>query len=239
MSTRRRALPTRPALPVWRWLLPLLLALLLGGGAWYSLTRPQNPPVQAAAQARTVAGDWRELRAFGPRPVGEQGHSRALTWLAAQFRALGYRVTKQAVTVERPYDRGGTLKVGGLSVPAAALYGSLGGEQAGQLVRLSGGASSEQMEARGLRGQIGLTSCRAWERRDVSWGELVARATQAGALGLVIVQDCGIRQLQRVPATPLPLVAVSARDGRGFCRWPGSRPNSARGSRCAGSPGGT
>lgn len=207
----RRPLPTRPALPASRLALFAALALGLGGGAWYGLSRPQNPPVQAAAQARTVAGDWAELRAFGPRPVGEEGHARAVDWLAGQLRALGYRVTEQPVTLERPFDRGGTLRVGGLSVPAAALYGSRGGDQSGRLVRLPAGATSERMEALGLRAQLALTTCRDWQ--DTGWTELVARALRAGALGLVLVQDCEVTQLQRVPATPLPLVSVNAADG--------------------------
>lgn len=207
----RRPLPTRPALPASRLVLFAVLALGLGGGAWYGLSRPQNPPVQAAAQARTVAQDWGALRSFGPRPVGDEGHTRALAWLSGQFRALGYRVTEQPVTLERPFERGGTLRVGELSVPAAALYGSRGGDQAGRLVRLPAGASSEEMEALGLRAQLALTSCQDWE--DTSWSELVGRAMRAGALGLVLVQDCEVTQLQRVPATPLPLVSVGAADG--------------------------
>nr|WP_246363384.1 M28 family metallopeptidase [Deinococcus budaensis] len=67
------------------------------------------------------------------------------------------------------------------------------------------------MEALGLRAQLALTTCRDWE--DTEWSELVGRALRAGALGLVLVQDCEVPQLQRVPATPLPLVSVSAADG--------------------------
>lgn len=214
MYARSRPLPTRPRRPAWHWLLPA--ALVLGGswGAWHWANRPQNLPVQPAALARTTSQDWADLRAFGPRPVSAGGHDRALDWLAAQFRALGYPVTWEPVTLERPFDRGGTLKVGSLSVPAAALYGSRGGEQEGRLVRMPAGATTEQMEARGLRGQIALTTCREWDGDEVTWTELVERATQAGALGLVLVQDCGTRQVRRVPATPLPLVQVSAADGR-------------------------
>ncbi|GMA14396.1 aminopeptidase [Deinococcus metallilatus] len=213
MHARSRPLPTRPRPPVWKWLLPAALVLGGGWGAWYWASRPHDPPVQTAALSRTASQDWRGLQAFGPRPVGSEGHDRAEEWLADQFRALGYPVTEQPVTLERPYDRGGTLKVGSLSVPAAALYGSRGGEQEGRLVRLPSGATSEQMEARGLRGQIALTTCQEWDGEGVTRRDLVERATQAGALGLVLVQDCAVRQLQRVPATPLPLVQVSAADG--------------------------
>lgn len=209
----RRALPTRPARPLWQWALPLLAALGLAGGGLYLGTRPQNPPLQEAAQARTVAGDWAELRALGPRPVGEPGHARALDWLEERLAALGYRVTRQPVTLERPFDLGGTLTVGGLRVPAHALYGAGGGEQSGRLVPLPGGLSPGAMEARGLRGQIALLRCQDWEDTELSRGEIVGRATQAGALGLVLVQDCGVARLERVGATPLPLVWVSAEDG--------------------------
>ncbi|EYB69253.1 hypothetical protein DEIPH_ctg010orf0018 [Deinococcus phoenicis] len=184
-----------------------------GWGAWHWAEGQRDPPVQAAALTRTAAQDWQTLQTFGPRPVGDAGHDRALDWLAGQFRALGYRVTGEPVTLERPYDRGGTLKVGALSVPAAALYGSRGGEQEGRLVRVKAGASSEGMEALGLRGQIALTTCQEWDGDEVGWSELVERATQAGALGLVLVQNCAVQQVQRVPATPLPLVQISAEAG--------------------------
>ncbi|MPY66222.1 M28 family peptidase [Deinococcus sp. SDU3-2] len=209
----RRALPTRPARPLWQWALPLLAVLGVAGGGAYLGTRPQNPPVQAAAQARTVAGDWTELQAFGPRPVGEPGHAQALDWTQEQLEGLGYRVTRQPVTLERPFDLGGTLTVGDLRVPVRALYGAGGGEQSGRLVPLSGGLSREEMEARGLRGQIALLRCQDWEDGDLSRGEIVGRAIQAGALGLVWVQDCDLARLERVAATPLPLVWVGAEDG--------------------------
>ncbi|MDL2343544.1 M28 family metallopeptidase [Deinococcus sp. MIMF12] len=208
----RRALPTRPSRPLWSWALPLLAAAGLVGGGVYLGTRPQNPPLQEAAQARTVAGDWAGLRAFGPRPVGEPGHTRALDWLAGQLESLGYRVTRQPVTLERPFDQGGTLTVGGLRVPAHALYGAQGGEQSGRLVPLPGGLSKGEMEARGLRGQIALLRCQDWDG-DLSRGEIVGRATLAGALGLVWVQDCAVARVERVAATVLPLVWVSAQDG--------------------------
>ncbi|MCP2012968.1 aminopeptidase YwaD [Deinococcus sp. HSC-46F16] len=209
-----RALPTRPARPLWQWALPFLAVLGAAGGGVYLSTRPQNPPVQAAAQARTVAGDWAELRALGPRPVGEPGHARALDWLEEQLEALGYRVTRQPVTLERPFDLGGTVTVGELRVPAHALYGAGGGEQSGRLVPLPGGLSPGAMEARGLRGQIALLRCQDWEDTGLSRGEIVGRATQAGALGLVLVQDCEVARLERVSGTPLPMVWVSAADGR-------------------------
>ncbi|WP_170928770.1 M28 family peptidase [Deinococcus hopiensis] len=210
--TARRALPTRPRPSVWKRPLPLLLVFLAVGGAWWQ-SRPKNVPVQAAALSRTVAQDWAELARFGPRPVGNAGHERTLGWLEGELRALGYNVTREAVTLERPYDRGGRLKVGGLSVPASALYGSQGGEQEGRLVRVSPDVSSERMEALGLRGQIALTTC-----GKTPWRELVERVMGAGALGLVIVQDCPRAQLQRVASTPLPLVQISVADGANV--WP-------------------
>lgn len=214
MYARRRRLPTKPAAPPWKWALALLLAALLGGGGWLTVTRPRNPEVQAGATARTAAQDWATLRGFGPRPVGTPAHDAAAEWLAAQFGALGYRVTRQPVALERPFDGGGSVTVGRLSVPAAALYGAGGGEQTGRLVRVPPAASTGAMEALGLRAQIALATCTDWDGNAVTWGDLADRATRAGALGLVMVQDCAAVPLRRVPATSLPLVQIGADDGR-------------------------
>lgn len=214
MYARRRRLPTKPAAPPWKWALLLSLAALLIGGGWWAVTRPRNPAAQPAATARTVTQDWATLKGFGPRPVGTPPHDAAADWLTAQFNALGYRVTRQPVTLDRPFDGGGTVQVGQLTVPAAALYGAGGGEQTGRLVRVPAGASTERMEALGLRAQIALATCTGWDGDDVTWSDLVDRALRAGALGLVLVQDCDTLQVQRVPATPLPIVQLSAADGK-------------------------
>lgn len=214
MYARPRRLPTKPAAPPWKWALATVLAALLVGGGWRAATWPRNPQVQVAAKAASVAQDWAALQEFGPRAVGTPGHDQALTWLSAQFTALGYRVTGQAVTLDRPFDQGGTLRVGQLSVPATALYGAGGGEQTGRLVRVSPQASTAQMEALGLRGQLAVATCAGWNGDEVTWSDLVDRALGAGALGLVLVQDCDTVQVQRVPATSLPLVQVSAADGQ-------------------------
>ncbi len=209
MYARRRALPTRPAVPAWKWALAVVLSLLLLGGGWRTLTLPRNPAAQHGAATRTVAQDWAELKAFGPRPVGTPDHDRALEWLSDQFGAMGYRVTRQPVTLTRTFDRGGRLSLPGLSVPVQALYGAVGGEQRGRLVRVPADATRERMEALGVRGQLALTTC-----GRVPWRELTDRMLAAGAFGAVIVDDCARRALQRVGDTALPLVKVGAADGQ-------------------------
>ncbi len=73
---RRRTLPTRPRPPVWKWALPALA--LVGAGWWAAdwVKRPHDLPVQAQATQRTVAQDWRTLRAFGPRDPGSAAARR-------------------------------------------------------------------------------------------------------------------------------------------------------------------
>ncbi|OLV19152.1 M28 family metallopeptidase [Deinococcus marmoris] len=223
MYKRRRPLPTKPAAPPWKWALAVLLALLLVGGGWLDVTWPRNPEVQMAATVRTVTQDWATLQGFGPRPVGTASHDAAADWLRAQFTALGYRVTEQPVTLERPFDHGGTVQVGELTVPAAALYGAGGGEQTGRLVRVSAAASRDQMEEAGLRGQIALVALDAAVCGSTSWSDLADRATGAGAFGVVLVDACQSRQLRRVNTTPLPLVEINAPDGQKVLKLAGQQ----------------
>lgn len=215
MYARRRRLPTKPAAPAWKWGVAVLSAvLLLMGGGWLAAGSPRNPAAQPAATARTMEQDWATLKGFGPRPVGTPGHGGAAAWLETQFTALGYRVTRQPVTLERPFDGGGTVRVGKLSVPAAALYGAGGGEQSGRLVRVSPTNSRQQMEAADLRGQIALVALDAGSCGAVSWRGLADRTTSAGAFGLVVVDGCPRQQSSRVTTMPLPLVRVNAADGQ-------------------------
>lgn len=207
MYARRRALPTRPARPLWQALVPALFALLALWGGWSVLGRPRDLSPQGAALARTPAQDWADLAAFGPRPVGSEGHGRAAAWLAGQLRALGYRVTEQPVQVTRPFDQGGELRVGELRVPVRALYGARGGDQQGRLVRVPPDAPPERLRALGLEAGLALTTCPRG-----SWRDLTERVIDAGGLGLVLAQTCPGHPLERVSETPLPLVTVGARD---------------------------
>ncbi|GGO35677.1 M28 family metallopeptidase [Deinococcus humi] len=213
MYARTRRLPTKPALPAWKWALAISMVVLLMVGIWRIVTWPRNPATQAAATRRTVVQDWSTLKRFGPRPVGTPGHDQAVAWLEDQFTALGYRVTRQPVTLERPFDQGGTVKVGNLSVSAAAIYGAGGGEQTGRLVRVSPAASRADMEAAGLRGQLALVALEGASCDAVSWRDLADRSIAAGAFGLVLVNNCPVQQLKRIAATSLPLVMISGAEG--------------------------
>lgn len=200
-----RPLPTKPAPPAWKRALPALLAAGAVWAGWQELTRPRNPALAEAARTRTTAQDWAALAAFGPRPVGTPGHDRAVDWLDTQFTALGYHVTRQEATATRPFDQGGTLKAAGFTLPVKAIYGAAGGEQTARLVRVDPDATPDVMEAQGLRAQLALTTCPSG-----SWRDLAERVNRAGGFGLLLIDDCPSRALQRVDATPFPLVTVPA-----------------------------
>ncbi|MFC4425825.1 M28 family peptidase [Deinococcus navajonensis] len=209
MSRRRRPLPTRPPRPVWTWLLPLLLVPLAVWGGIYWLNRPQNPPVQSGARARTVEQDWAQLRSFGPRPAGTPGHDQAASWLAAQLRALGYRVTEQPVELSRPFDEGSTLEVAGQRFEGAALYGSSGGEQTARLLRVPADASPELLEKLGAQSRLIVAPC-----GRLPWAEIADRVVRAGAAGLVLADLCPRGALQKLGNEPLPMVALRGEAAR-------------------------
>lgn len=194
-------------MPVWKWLLPTVLVVAGGYAAYRVATLPRDLPVQAAATSRTLAQDWHDLQAFGTRALGDPGHDQAANWLKTQFTALGYNVTEQPIASVRPFDAGSELRAGTTSIKATAIIGSDGGEQAGKLVHVPPDASTEQMEALGLRGQIALTTC-----PKSSWRDLADRVSRAGGFGLVLVNDCpaASAQFESVSKTPQPLVQVPA-----------------------------
>lgn len=208
MYARTRPLPTKPARPLWPWVLLFLALSSLAYFGYSTLTRPRNPPVQASAATLTPAQQWQTLKTFGPRPVGEAGHDQALNWLEGQFTALGYHVTRQAVTVERPFDLGARLQTAnGTVIPVTTLYGVGSGEQRAELLRIPPQATLEQLQALGLQAKIALTTCPGEQ-----WRPLVERAISAGAFGVVAIDDCPVRRLQKVGSTPLPLVRANAQE---------------------------
>lgn len=200
---RRRALPTRPRAPLWKWALP---ALALAGAGWWAADRVQRPhdlPVQAQATQRTAAQDWQTLRAFGPRDPGSTGHRRAVDWLAAQLEALGYTVTRQPVPLTAVVDRGSSLKVGGRTFPTRSLEGVAGGEFSGRLVRVPPDAGVDELLGLGLQGQVALTTC-----GSSSWQAQVDDLMRAGAQGAVLIDTCPLRPRRPVDALLQPVVLV-------------------------------
>ncbi|WP_221088449.1 M28 family metallopeptidase [Deinococcus aquaedulcis] len=219
MFPRTRALPTRPAIPLWKILLPALLVLGLGWWAYRWITRPTNPPLQAGAQQGTVAEDWARLRAFGPRAPGQRGHGQTLDWAQAQLTALGYRVTRQNFPARVLEDLGAEVRAPGLTVRGQTLYGAQGGDQEGELVRIAPGATAEQLEALNILGKLAITTC-----PPGPWAPLADAVVQAGGLGLAIVNDCAQPPpFSRVDRTVLPLLAVSAPDGAALLARVGQR----------------
>ncbi|GGM30745.1 aminopeptidase [Deinococcus arenae] len=210
MLPRTRALPTRPAVPAWKVILPLLGAAALGWGAYSWVTRPVNPAVQPAARQGTVAGDWATLKTFGPRAPGTPGHDRTLDWAQAQLTALGYHVTRDAFPLQVWTDGGATVAgPGGLTVTGRALYGSQGADQQGALVAVSGDATEAQVDALDLQMKLVLTHCPARP-----WGAFAADLIDQGAFGVAIIDDC-VRPpaLSRAPATPLPMLVLDRAAG--------------------------
>ncbi|WP_158263737.1 M28 family metallopeptidase [Deinococcus arcticus] len=219
MYPRTRALPTRPAIALWKLLLPALLVLGLGGWAYRWVTRPVNPPLQPAARQGTVAGDWTTLQVFGPRAPGQSGHRRTLDWAQAHLTALGYRVTRQSFAATVREDLGAEVRAPGLTLRGQTLDGAQGGEQEGELVRIAPGAGAEQLQAQNLLGRLAVTTC-----PPGPWARLADAVVEAGGLGLAIVNDCARPPpLSRIDGTALPLLTVPARDGAALLARAGQR----------------
>jgi 4-amino-4-deoxy-L-arabinose transferase-like glycosyltransferase len=98
--------PRQPPQGLWRWALPLILALYLGLAAWHAAVVPigqtgyQNAPDEAAhvAYARSLAAGHLPTRASAARtPNGYEWHQPPLYYaLAARFLPLGERAARCA-----------------------------------------------------------------------------------------------------------------------------------------------
>ncbi len=181
----------------------LILVGTLGYRQWAG-THTTNPPVQAAALHTRVSDHWKALKDIGPRTLGSAGHQQALTYLQAQFRALGYQVETTTFDIPQMHDAGSVIIAGSERFPASALEGSGPGDQSGPLVDLRRASSTSDISNASVSGKIVLLSCQP--------GRLMAmidQVFQGGGFGVILADTCPAQALEQGDGTPLPVVVLS------------------------------
>jgi len=195
-----------------------LLVISVGTlGYWrWTEAHTTNPPVQAAALHARLADYWKALRDIGPRALGSAGHQHALTYLQAQFQALGYQVETTTFDVSQTHDAGSLILVGSDRFPATALEGSGPGDQSGPLVDLRRASNTSDISNAPVSGKIVLLSCHPGRQ-----GAMVNQIFQGGGFGVILADTCPAQALDRGDGTPLPVVVLSASAAQRLASVPG------------------
>ncbi|GIW06042.1 MAG: aminopeptidase [Dehalococcoidia bacterium] len=148
---------------------------------------------------------------IGPRPAGSMGYSRAAEWAAEQFRAMGYRVERQAFSFDEFRVRRLEARIvspAPAELEAVAMTNSGSGEVTAPLVHAGLGRDGELPAE--VAGAIALI-----ERGQITFQEKVERATLAGAVGVIVYNnEAGFIQPSLAQAASVPAVLISRDDGR-------------------------
>lgn len=154
---------------------------------------------------RALAGD------IGPRPATTESERRAAEYIRQQLESAGYRVTLEEFEVQATLGGSATLRLAnGGAVESAPLNGSANGSVTGDLVPAGLGRPSD-LAAANVQGKIALL-----ERGEITFGEKVRNVQEAGAVGVVVVNNESGMFRGDLGGAPARIPAVSMpREARG------------------------
>lgn len=142
-------------------------------------TIAQQSPV---AQAKN--SDVEALVNMGPRVAGTPVMEQASAYLQAEFRKAGYIATIQTFTYSKFVDQGSSLTIDGQSVAGQALQGTVPENLTARLVAVPNVGRAADFASVNVKGAIAIVA-----RGGIPFGEKADNAAQAGAIGLVIVNN--------------------------------------------------
>ena len=147
-----------------------------------------------------------------PRESATGQELAAAEYLSAQFASMGFSVELQPFTVELLSEERSGLSVdgtGGERLAGIPLTGSARGEVSGILVSV-GLALEQDIPAQGLEGSIALA-----QRGAITFEEKVRRATDAGAIGVVVYNnEPGNFRGTLGSRSSIPVIGLSQEDGQ-------------------------
>ncbi len=146
-------------------------------------------PLLLSSALAGAAADLQALSTYGPRVAGSEAGERARAYVEAQLRAAGYSVRRETFSYPRFDDLGSDVSLGdqtpsGQTLSGLALQGTKGGEVSAPLARVPGLGNSQDFAGADVRGKIAVVA-----RGQIPFAEKARNATQAGALGLIVVNN--------------------------------------------------
>lgn len=162
---------------------------------------------------------------IGIRAAGTDGEKRAANYIRDQLASYGYAVSLQPFPVQSVIDIGTTLGVIApqqQTIPALALQASGNGTVQTNVVLAGLGRTGDFPPD--TSGKIALV-----QRGEITFGDKVANAAAAGAVGVIIYNDQPgpfAGQIRTVAA--IPAVSISQEDGQALARTLAGGPVTAR-----------
>lgn len=144
-------------------------------------TVKQKTQNQTDSQAYT---DVQNLVNMGPRVAGTPTNEKASAYIEQQYRKAGYRTRIQTFTYSKFRDFGSSLTVDGRNIKASAFKGSAPGKLSARLVTVPNFGRANDFATVNVKGAIALV-----KRGEIRFSEKVTNAIDAGAIGVVIVNN--------------------------------------------------
>jgi len=159
---------------------------------------PEHEGERAMEHVRYLAG------VIGPRVAGTEQEQRATEYIREQFESSGYLVEVMEFTYEGDRFQAGSVQSGEQVLDGLALTGSEAGTVSGPAVFVGLG-DAEGIAGRSLDGAIAVA-----DRGEIRFGEKYQNVREAGAVGLVIVNNVeGIFSGSIGAAGDVPVVGVA------------------------------
>jgi aminopeptidase YwaD len=171
----------------------------------------QSPPATSTVFSGAEARQQVEALAvqIGSRPAGSAQYDAAVQYAATQLQQWGLGTAQQAFPVRTYDDRGSSLELtsgGAQTIKADTLTFAAGGQVEAPLIDAGLGQSDPSVD---LHGKIALI-----KRGTLRFGEKVANAAAAGAVGAVVYNDAsGPVSGSLGDPQPIPAVTISGEDG--------------------------
>jgi len=175
------------------------------------------PGDRAFSAERALAHIDHLSNTIGPRVGGTDGEREAAEYIAEQFRTYGYDTSIEPFSFEGFIDRGSTLAVsGGSGPPVRALHRSAAGTVTAPLVAAGIGRSDEFPAD--AAGAIAVVT-----RGTIEFGEKVANAERAGAVGVIVVNnEPGEFRGALSSVSAIPAVTIAQADGQALLAMAGT-----------------
>lgn len=170
--------------------------------------RPFTPSRHLAQ--RSTNADVDALVKLGPRVAGTPVMEQASGYLVEEFRKAGYVATIQPFTYTKYVDQGSTLTVSGATLKGQALRGASSGTQTGRLIAVPGVGRAQDFATVTVKGAIAVVL-----RGEIPFTEKVQNAADAGAIGVVIVNNqAGNVAGVLTRESTIPVLALSQEQGK-------------------------
>ncbi len=198
------------------WLKVVLTTTLLltpAACAVQNITTAQQPAVKQRTLNQTdnqVFTDVQNLVNMGPRVAGTQTNEKASAYIEQQYRKAGYTTRIQTFTYSKFRDAGSSLTVDGTNIKANAFKGSAPGKLSARLVAVPNFARTNDFAKVNVKGAIAIV-----KRGEIRFTEKVNNAVNAGAVGVVIVNNKSGNLVggTLTQSSKIPVLGISSDEG--------------------------